>query len=119
MSASGYPEKFYNDARKFDSGGKANPILLPMLRAAMEEVALVEVKLAQEKLKKLITPLLQWAKHNSFSLPMKPHSSHLIGIRPPNRSSQELVRICDSLKAKGIYIAVKFGWDNNFRFTGK
>lgn len=33
MGPQGYSEKFINDARKFDSGGKPNPILLPMIRA--------------------------------------------------------------------------------------
>lgn len=109
MSPSGYPEKFYDDARKYDSGGKTNPILIPMLRAALEEVTLVDVSRAQQHLKALITPLLKWAKESSYSLPLEPHASHLIGIRPPNRSNKELIKMCDALKAKGIYVVVRCG----------
>ena len=50
MGPRGYSEKFYSDARKFDSGGQANPILIPMLCAAMEEVALIDTQEAQETL---------------------------------------------------------------------
>jgi len=47
MGPRGYPERYYGDARKFDSGGKANPLLLPMLRTAMEEVSRIDVAKAQ------------------------------------------------------------------------
>jgi hypothetical protein len=48
MGPRGYPEPFYSDARKFDSGGKPNPILLPMLRASMEKIALIDTQEAQD-----------------------------------------------------------------------
>ncbi|CAJ1969538.1 unnamed protein product [Cylindrotheca closterium] len=109
MSPDGYPEEFYSDARKFDSGGKTNPILIPMLRAAMEEVALIDVNCAQQQLKVLMAPLLKWAKEHDYSVSPGPHASHLIGIRPPNRSNTALIKMCEDLKAKGFYVAVRCG----------
>lgn len=109
MSPDGYPEEFYSDARKFDSGGKTNPILVPMLRAAMEEVALIDVNTAHRQLEELMTPLLKWAKQNDYSISPGPHAFHLIGIRPPNRSNAELTTMCEGLKAKGVYVAVRCG----------
>lgn len=109
MGPRGYSEKFYSDARKFDSGGQANPILIPMLCAAMEEVALIDMQEAQETLRVLLTPLLKWAKVNQFVLPPGPHASHLIGLRPCHRKPEELLEIYAKLKERGIYIAVRCG----------
>lgn len=109
MSPRGYEEKFLLDARKFDSGGKANPLLLPMLRAAMEEVALLDLEEAQKQLKELIAPLLEWAENNSYIVSPAPHASHLIGVRPLNRTTKELLEMCDRLKKHGIYVAVRCG----------
>ena len=57
MGPNGYPTEFCNDARKFDSGGKPNPILLPILRASLEQVVELDVVKAQEDLKLLIQPI--------------------------------------------------------------
>ena len=109
MSPRGYPEKFYSDARKFDSGGKVNPILIPMLCSSMEEVARIDMQEAQIKLKSLITPLLEWAKDNGFILSPGPHAYHLVGLRPCNRTPEDLLQVCSKLQEKGIYIAVRCG----------
>jgi selenocysteine lyase/cysteine desulfurase len=109
MSPRGYGEKFYADARKFDSGGKANPILIPMLRASMEEVALINTVEAQKKLKELIAPLLEWVNKNDYIVSAGLHASHLIGIRPLNRTTDEMLEMCNALKSRGIYIAVRCG----------
>jgi selenocysteine lyase/cysteine desulfurase len=109
MGPKGYPEKFYEDSRKFDSGGKPNPILLPMLRASMEQVVLVDTGQAQKKLKDLTSPLLSWAKSNGYSLSPGHHAFHLIGIRPSDRTPEEMVRMCQALQEKGIFIAVRCG----------
>lgn len=109
MSPRGYEETFYSDARKFDSGGKANPILIPMLRASMEEVVLLDSGNAQKKLEVLMSPLLKWARNRNYAISPGPHASHLIGIRPPNRTPREMLEICDGLKRRGIHIAVRCG----------
>jgi selenocysteine lyase/cysteine desulfurase len=105
----GYPEKFYSDSRKFDSGGKPNPILLPMLRASMEQVALMDIDEAQNKLKALTEPLLSWASHHGYSISPGQHAAHLIGIRPFQRTPEELLEMCRFLQEKGIILAVRCG----------
>jgi selenocysteine lyase/cysteine desulfurase len=110
MTPKGYEEKFFADARKFDSGGKMNPLLLPMLRTAMEEVALVNPDEAQSQLKSLIAPLLEWASKNNYITSPGPHASHLIGIRPESlATTQELLEMCNELQKKGIYVVVRCG----------
>eukprot|EP00980_Cylindrotheca_fusiformis_P009926 scaffold2195_cov132-Cylindrotheca_fusiformis.AAC.10 len=109
MSPTGYEEKFVADARKFDSGGKANPLLIPMLRASLEEVAQIDTADAQKKLRALIAPLVEWAPKNDYIISPGPHASHMIGIRPTNRTTEEMLEMCNALKRQGIYIAVRCG----------
>mmetsp|Transcript_2105 Transcript_2105/g.4568 ORF Transcript_2105/g.4568 Transcript_2105/m.4568 type:complete len:223 (+) Transcript_2105:256-924(+) len=110
MGPSGYPERYFNDARKFDSGGKAHPLLLPMLRAAMEEIVSIDVVKAQEQLKVLTQPLLDWAVGNGYSLKDGPRAYHLIGIVPNEKTPEEMIVVAKRLAAeKGVILAVRCG----------
>lgn len=113
MGPTGYPEKFFGDARKFDSGGKPNPILLPMLRASLEHVVSLDRSELQAVLKDLMQPLIDWVRRssNTFYLPAT-HAYHLVGIRPVNNSMtpSQMIDVCNRLqKEKSIYIAVRCG----------
>lgn len=109
MLPTGYPELFVNDARKFDSGGKPNPILLPMLRVAMEKVTKLDLGKEHQRLKELMEPLLMWAQQNGYYLPSTPHAYHLVGIRHPNATEDKVTAILQELKKRGIVIAVRVG----------
>jgi selenocysteine lyase/cysteine desulfurase len=119
MGPNGYPETFFTDARKFDSGGKPNSLLLPMLRASLELVVQLELYQVQAQLGELMQPLLHWAVHHGFTIPCRHenHSSsldyanHLVGIRPlRSMSVDELLSITQELQQnKGIYIAARCG----------
>ncbi|KAL7560415.1 hypothetical protein ACA910_016166 [Epithemia clementina (nom. ined.)] len=78
-----YPEAFFSNARKFDAGGKANPMLLPMLQASLQEVAQLNVESVQQSLKQIMQPLLKWCHDHNFVIPSQPHAYHIIGIQPP------------------------------------
>ena len=112
MGPNGYPTKFMNDARKFNSGGKPNPILLPMLQASLKEVARLDKFELQSKLKGLASPLLEWVQSsNTFLLPSH-HAYHIMGLRPRNDSMpiETLIDLCDQLqKDYGIYAAIRAG----------
>jgi len=110
MGPKGYPEKYYGDARKFDSGGKANPLLLPMLRKAMEEVARIDPAEAQLHLKVLMQPLLDWAAGNDYSVKTGPRAYHLIGLVPNEKTPEEMIEIAKRLATeKGVILAVRCG----------
>lgn len=110
MGPHGYPERYYNDARKFDSGGKADPLLLPMLRAAMEEVSLVNTVEAQLLLKVLTKPLLNWAADNGYFVNMGPRAYHIIGLIPKRKTPEEMIEIAKKLAdEKGVILAVRCG----------
>eukprot|EP00531_Pseudo-nitzschia_arenysensis_P007007 CAMPEP_0116135642 /NCGR_PEP_ID=MMETSP0329-20121206/11298_1 /TAXON_ID=697910 /ORGANISM="Pseudo-nitzschia arenysensis, Strain B593" /LENGTH=469 /DNA_ID=CAMNT_0003630453 /DNA_START=168 /DNA_END=1577 /DNA_ORIENTATION=- len=110
MGPHGYPERYYNDARKFDSGGKAHPLLLPMLRAAMEEVSLIDTAEAQMSLKDLMNPLLKWAAENGYFVNMGPRAYHIIGLIPKEKTPEEMIEIAKKLAdEKGVILAVRCG----------
>jgi len=111
MGPNGYPEKYFKDARKFDSGGKPNPILLPMLRLGMEQaIERVDLTTVQDHLKKLMTPLLEWALANGFTMTPGKHCYHLIGIRPTFLTVEEMLAFNAKLeKEHKVYIAVRCG----------
>jgi selenocysteine lyase/cysteine desulfurase len=109
MGPTGYPEKFFKDARKFDSGGKPNPIFLPMLRASLEQVSLVDRDEAQETLKVLMDPLVSWARDNGYKVPCEPRAYHIVGIEPPDRTTEEILAMAKKLKENGIIVAVRCG----------
>jgi selenocysteine lyase/cysteine desulfurase len=122
----GYPEQYYNDSRKFDSGGKANPILLPMLQVAMESVVqlgdLVQVQL---QLKTLMEPLLNWAIQNNYTINKvdnnqdnntddedydQYHAYHIIGLIPKEKTPEEMIIMVQKLaKERKIFLAVRCG----------
>jgi selenocysteine lyase/cysteine desulfurase len=111
MGPLGYPEEYYSDARKFDSGGKPNPMLLPMLRKAMELVVeRVNLQTCQAQLQTIIQPLLDWALHHGFTLTPGPNAYHLIGIRPTFLTPTQMIEIVSRLQTEHqIYIAVRCG----------
>ena len=107
----GYPTEYYNDARKFDAGGKPDPIRLPMLAAALRHVATVHVDQAQAQLAVVMQPMVDWcaAQRRLYSLPSH-HCNHLIGIRPSHLSVEQMLQVATVMAQQdGIYIAVKCG----------
>jgi 7-keto-8-aminopelargonate synthetase-like enzyme len=121
MGPHGYPEEFFHDARKFRDGGKANPILLPMLKTSLEQVVqtmtladgTICFQAAQDRLKQLIEPLLKWATTNGFAQWPGPHVSHIISLRPTSKNHvtpHQLLNMAASLKQEdGIYVSVRCG----------
>lgn len=111
MTPDGYPRDFWTDARKFDTGGKPHPILLPMLCAALEEVVALDMKQVQNRLCELMSPVLDWATTHGYELPPGPHAYHIIGIRPhPPRNTEELLAMARLLASQyKIIIAVRCG----------
>ncbi|KAL3907641.1 MAG: hypothetical protein SGARI_003441 [Bacillariaceae sp.] len=103
------------DARKFDSGGRDNPILLPMLKASMESVVKMNPKSTQQTLKSLMEPLLAWVKSEDgsklYTVGPGPRASHIIGLVPAvNKTPAQMVQMAETLRANhGIVVAVRSG----------
>jgi selenocysteine lyase/cysteine desulfurase len=111
MGPHGYPGEYYTDARKFDCGGRPNPLLLPMLKASLEEVVALNLDDLQATLKELLRPLLEWAESSGQFARPKHHAYHLVGLRPVRPMSvDQMTAIADRLlKTKKIHLAVRAG----------
>lgn len=112
----GYPYEYIpNDARKFDSGGKPNAIILSMLRMSLRQVSeLGDFQLIQHYLQTITTPLIQFINtHPEHFVPidvLHRNYYHIIGIQPQRLSTDELITICLQLKEKyHISTAVRCG----------
>lgn len=111
MGPSGYSGVFFTDARKFDCGGKPNPLLLPMLKASLDEVVALDIDELQATLKRLLTPLLDRAvSSRKFVLPVY-HAYHLVGLKPePPMSNEQMTMIANKLlQENSIHIAARSG----------
>jgi selenocysteine lyase/cysteine desulfurase len=111
MHNDGYPTKFYADARKFDAGGKVDPIYMPMLAAALEEIVALDVMRAQEQLATMLQPLMSWCALHHYQVPVThQHCHHLIGIRPPHLTVDQMIDVAHTLaREENIHIAVRCG----------
>lgn len=109
MGPNGYDETFFDDARKFDAGGKPNSILLPLLRSALEDVVQLDIKVAQDYLQSLMLPLIFWASLHDFAVVMPRPNYHIVGLRPKSMSTEELSQMCSNLERHSIYVAARCG----------
>jgi selenocysteine lyase/cysteine desulfurase len=120
MSPEGYPDTFYKDARKFDSGGKVDAIRMPMLKASMEAVAQLDLKQAQQSLKTLMEPLLNWVKQQQqgaddkadgkYAVGPGPRAHHIIGLVALNKTPTEMIQMARKLQEEyGVVVAVRCG----------
>ena len=91
MTPNGYPTKFVTGARKLDAGGRSQPLLVPMLRAALEKVHQIDTIQAQSELQSLVQPLRDWARANPHvhDLLSNGHASHILGLMPQSSLSAE------------------------------
>eukprot|EP00546_Thalassionema_frauenfeldii_P011763 CAMPEP_0178929010 /NCGR_PEP_ID=MMETSP0786-20121207/20290_1 /TAXON_ID=186022 /ORGANISM="Thalassionema frauenfeldii, Strain CCMP 1798" /LENGTH=126 /DNA_ID=CAMNT_0020605075 /DNA_START=137 /DNA_END=513 /DNA_ORIENTATION=- len=111
-SHTGYPEEFFHDARKFDSGGHHSYSQLIMLRASLEEVFTLNLEQCQEHLQCLLRPLLEWAVGRKDIWTPQAHAGHLIGLRPvPPMDVDKMLLVCHNLEVEErILISVRNGF---------
>ncbi|KAL3925352.1 MAG: hypothetical protein SGILL_000461 [Bacillariaceae sp.] len=114
MTPDGYNEIFCHGARKFDSGGKPNSIILPMLQKSLEQVVeRVDLDACQSELEGIVEPFLKWLRRNTdmFILPPGPHVFHLMGIRPTGQwlNVPQMLEIVQKMENERIYLAVRCG----------
>jgi selenocysteine lyase/cysteine desulfurase/dTDP-4-dehydrorhamnose reductase len=115
----GYPEAYYPDARKFDAGGKANPVLIPMVREGLqatldwspEHVAAMTRQLTDA----LCGALTQIFGSNCLVIrPKMERCAHILGLRFCRESSFSslfsLSELKDALARNGVFTAVRGEW---------
>ena len=115
LGPTGYPADFLPGARKFDSGGRTQPILMPMLQEALEKVVQINVCQAQGQLRVLMQPLYDWASDAASPVhplpPRQHHAAHIWGVRPrtPLTTPQMLAMVQRLQDEFGIVVSVRCG----------
>jgi selenocysteine lyase/cysteine desulfurase len=115
IGSHGYPEEFVIGAARLDSGGKKNPILLPMVCEGLRIVNQIDTLQAQNYLKGLTNRILAGGQEMGFGVQPGPRAGHIIGLRPKSPelcavlTPERMVEMANNLKQKGVYLAVRCG----------
>ena len=118
----GYPTRFYHGARRLDAGGRPNPIGVPMLVAALEQVAAWHgprgpTAVGGSAVARCVAPLIERIATHAASLgydvpPPSRRAANFVGIRRPRAAAHlppptELKRI---LRERGnVRVCVRVG----------
>eukprot|EP00977_Amphora_coffeiformis_P015742 scaffold4707_cov164-Amphora_coffeaeformis.AAC.16 len=113
LTPTGYPDDFLPGARKFDAGGRTQPILMPMLRTALEKVVLIDTVQAQTQLQSLMQPFRDWAAQSPQIRPLPDSdtcANHIFGLEikeaSPARLQSMLKRLADEFQ---IIVSIRCG----------
>jgi selenocysteine lyase/cysteine desulfurase len=110
-----YPSLFQKGAQRCDSGGKPNPILIPMIRAGLEQVTQQSLPDIQQKLVQVTNAVVSKAQPLGFVSVPGPRGPHIVGLQPgpsliQTLTPQVMLAMAERLaKNKGIYVAVRCG----------
>jgi len=112
-----YPHALFPDARRFDAGGKANPVTVPMVRAGLQTVLSWTPTVVQEHCATLtdaIAAQLQsvFGEHVLIR-PKSQRSAHILGVRFHPTSPYHaisLIELNKALKKEHIYASVRGEW---------
>jgi len=115
IGQNGYPEDFIGGAARCDSGGKKNPIIMPMVKEGLQIVTQLDLNDSQIKLRKITDMILERAKIIGFGVQPGPRAAHIIGLRPHSQElrrkldAAKMVDIASRLEDKNIFLAVRRG----------
>lgn len=101
-----YQSAYAPGARRFDAGGHASPIHLPMANAGMEDVLAYGVDARQAYCQQLIAPF-----HDAFAelgMTLEPaagRGAHLFGLRLPEHG--RIARVEQQLKTHNVVVSIR------------
>lgn len=113
MTSNGYPENFVDGACRLDSGGRPNPVLIPMIRLALDNLLHWEVSNIQSYLKSLTNFLATEIKYLNlgFLLPLADEfrCGHILGLRLSTNTSIDASTLAAKLKEEKVYVSARYG----------
>jgi len=113
-----YPEQFFPGARRFDAGGKPNPLIVPMVREALQ---LLTLKWSPHAIQSYLMSLTDSIATQLETLlgssvvvikPKSLRSGHILGLRllDPTSGASVLSEVHRRLKEHRVYVSVRSGW---------
>lgn len=107
MTSKGYPEQFEPGARRFDSGGRLNPIGLPMLDLAIQQVVKWQKVEIISVVAQFTSMIASTARALGLDVPPS-HAPHIVGLRWDGRvSSKSPEQFAMFLKSHKVYVSVR------------
>ena len=116
----GYPQSYESGARKIDSGGHPNPIIIPMIYESLKLIKKFEILKIENYLHNLLNILIETIKSNEFlteciSIPNINNYKHFIGLKLTKEfqlkynNNITFSEINIELIKLNIYVAVRYG----------
>jgi aspartate aminotransferase-like enzyme len=113
-----YPDPFFPDARRFDAGGKANPVTVPMVRAGLESVLRIGAENVERCTRALTNSVVQQLQsifgEHLLVREETQRSAHILGVRfhptSPLHAAVSLVELNARLKQERVFASVRGEW---------
>lgn len=100
-----YRDEYRPGALRYDVGERSNPILLPMLIAALEQILAWGPEHIQAYCARLTAPFVEQARDAGFAVQEAGRASHLFGLRLPAGLSMDQVRAV--LDSRRVSVSVR------------
>ena len=107
MLSAGYERRFEKGARALDSGGRPNPVLMPMACEAVETVLRWRPRRVQDTLRAHTDRVAERAAELGLRVPSR-RAGHMCGVDRPGDAAWA-DRCSHFLKARGVVVASRFG----------
>jgi selenocysteine lyase/cysteine desulfurase len=101
-----YCEEYQTGARRFDAGGRAQFVSLPMLNAALTQLLRWDPARVQDYCERVGAPLREELRETGFGV-SDDTSQHLFAIQPRKEISAE--GLYETLRKRGVYVSVRGG----------
>ncbi|MAF32360.1 MAG: aminotransferase class V-fold PLP-dependent enzyme [Desulfobacterales bacterium] len=100
-----YRDEFQPGARRFDVGERSNFVLMPMAKAALQQILDWKVSEIASTLSQMTNQIADRANELGLNVaPAHQRAGHMLGLRLPEKMSADLV---DRLSEKKIYVSVR------------
>jgi selenocysteine lyase/cysteine desulfurase len=100
-----YRDEYQPGALRYDMGERSNPILLPMLIAALEQILAWGPEHIQAYCARLTAEFAEQAREMGFAVQETGRASHLFGVRPPAGLTADQIRA--ALHARRVSVSVR------------
>eukprot|EP00301_Raphidiophrys_heterophryoidea_P005962 c12446_g2_i4.p1 GENE.c12446_g2_i4~~c12446_g2_i4.p1 ORF type:complete len:419 (+),score=81.28 c12446_g2_i4:37-1257(+) len=110
----GYEERFKSGARRFDSGGRPNPILLPMINEGLKQVLDWSPEWIQKSISSMTQQICQHAEAIGLQTTFRASAGHMVGIcrdiANPTSHHDFADQLSKFLRAHNIHTSSRFGF---------
>jgi len=112
MTDLGYPTAFKQGARRLDSGGRPNPVVLASLRVSLALILAWTPEAIQSYLSVLTDSLAERVSAMNCGLevlPKEQRSGHILGLRCSSECAYTVPELVSALRQRGVFVSARVG----------